>query len=76
VTWFGRANVIDKAAPLPATDDPDVKPIPLPKLSEARAAAVEKLIKSGYERDGVHRPVRDTRHALFLAAAGVIELPK
>lgn len=75
MSWFKRAPTTEASRPLPKNDDPAIKPRPKPKLSEARAAAIEKLIKTGYERDGVHRPVRDVRHALFLAAAGVLELP-
>ena len=67
---------MSKNAPLPKTDAPEAAPIPTPAMSSERAAAIEKLIKTGYERDGIKRPVRDVRHALFLNSAGCLELPK
>lgn len=74
MSWFGN-QPMKPPAPLPPSDAPEATPIPASKLSPERAAAITKLIASGYERDGVHRPVRDTRHALFLCSAGILELP-
>lgn len=67
MTWFGRANVSDKGAPMPPNDKPEAAPIPLPRMSEAREQAIAKAVSDG--------KAKSIRHALFLAQAGELTLP-
>lgn len=67
MTWFGRANVSDKSTAMPPNDKPDVGPIPLPPMSEARERAIAKAVADG--------KAKSIRHALFLNAAGELALP-
>lgn len=68
MTWFGKSTPPPTSGkPLAPNDRPEAAPIPLPKLSEARQAAVEAAIAAG--------KARSVRHALFLANAGALELP-
>lgn len=65
-----------KSATLPKNDNP-AAPMPGPALSEARAAAISKLMRDGYGTgaDGKPRKVRSVEHAIFLANAGDVDLP-
>lgn len=65
--WFGRANLSDKGAPLPANDRPEAAAVPLPRMSPEREQAIAKAVSDG--------KARSIRHALFLNAAGELTLP-
>lgn len=68
MTWFGRGDVKPApGVPLPPTDAPDVEPRALPPMSPKRARAIAKAISEG--------KARTIPHALFLHAAGVLDLP-
>lgn len=66
---------MSKKPPLQQNDHPDA-PRPSATLSEARAAAITKLVRDGYTAGDKQRPVESVEHAEFLARAGAIELPE
>lgn len=66
-SFFGRGVKADKASPLPATDSPEVDPIPLPRMSPAREQAIAAAVAAG--------KARGLEHALFKWRAGLLDLP-
>jgi len=67
INWFGRPVLPPESkTPLPPTDHP-AAPLPAPKLSPERQAAVDQAIRDG--------KARSVKHALFLANAGALSLP-